>query len=599
MSWSNRARRAVFGGVVALTTVAGVGLMLDIMWSNGLTTLELVILALFATTFGWIVIPFWNAVFGLVLILRRCDPVSLQPIGDEREGSGPIRSRTALVMPVHNEDPARVTAGMAAILRSLIRTGHAPHFDLFLLSDTTDPSIAAAEQEAWASLTRQVGHVTGLHYRRRPSNAGRKAGNLADFCQRWGAGYDFMVVLDADSIMTGRSLVELVRAMEANPRAGLLQTVPIPARRSTLFGRFIQFAGCLYGPLLAVGQSFWQTETANYWGHNAILRVAPFARHCRLPVLSGRPPLGGAILSHDFVEAALMRRAGWEVYLQPLVDGSYEEAPETIIDYAKRDRRWAQGSLQHLCLLTMPGLRLLNRVYFVLGAAGYLSSVVWLLLLLASSAYVLVPTLSRHPIIGSGMGDLRAPVSLLLVTGIILFGPKLLALLVTLARDPRPFGGVRRLITSVALETVLAVVIAPVMMLYHTRSVLSVVIGRDVPWGAQAREGRRLGWRECIRSAGWMTAVGLVWAAATAYYSPVFFLWLTPILFGLVSAVPLIRITSSDWLGDWVKRRGLLLVPSETEPPVELQVSPWSPEVGEPPQDGLAAVPPPEANVAG
>ena len=371
---SNRIRRVAFGSAVALTTLVGVALMLDIMWSNGLTALELVILTLFAITFGWIAIPFWNAVLGFVLSVLRRDPVSLVRATTHGRGTDPLESRTALVMPVHNEDPSRVTAGMAAILRSLVRTGHATHFDLFLLSDTTVPSIAAAEQEAWASLRRQMGHVTGLYYRRRPSNVGRKAGNIAEFCRRWGNGYDFMVVLDADSIMTGQSLVELVRAMEANPQAGLLQTVPIPARRSTLFGRFVQFAGCVYGPLLAVGQSFWQTDTSNYWGHNAILRVAPFARYCELPVLSGRPPLGGAILSHDFVEAALMRRAGWEVYLQPLVEGSYEEAPETIVDYAKRDRRWTQGSLQHLRLLAMPGLHLLNRIYFFLGAAGYLSS---------------------------------------------------------------------------------------------------------------------------------------------------------------------------------------------------------------------------------
>ena len=189
--------------------------------------------------------------------------------------------------------------------------------------------------------------------------------------------------------------------MEANPQAGLIQTVPLPARRTTLFGRCIQFASCLYGPLLAAGQAWWQTDTANYWGHNAIIRVAPFSAHCGLPVLPGRPPLGGAILSHDFVEAALMRRAGWDVYLLPLMEGSYEEAPGNVVDYARRDRRWCQGSLQHLRLLGVPGFHALNRLYFVLGAGGYLSSVAWLLLLLAGTLYVLLPGAGRAAAVGA------------------------------------------------------------------------------------------------------------------------------------------------------------------------------------------------------
>lgn len=591
MSSTEGWRRLLFAGLVGVTTVTGITLMLEIMRNNGLTMLELVILSLFAVTFGWIAIPFWNVVIGFALSVLGRDPLSLRRVKPGGPSEAALTSRTVLVMPVHNEDPSRVTAGLAAMLRSLVRTGRANHFDLFLLSDTTVPSIAIAEEEAWAVLRGQMDGVTGLHYRRRTTNRGRKAGNIAEFCQRWGASYDFMVVLDADSIMTGTSLVELVRIMEANPHAGLVQTVPIPARRLTLFGRLIQFAGCLYEPVLAVGQSFWQTDTANYWGHNAIVRVKPFTDHCRLPVLSGCPPLGGAVLSHDFVEAALMRRAGWEVYLQPLIDGSYEEAPETMIDYATRDRRWSQGSLQHLRLLRMPGLHFLNRLYFVLGAAGYLMSVMWLLLLLASSAYVLVPRLSERALIRVAAGEMGAPVSLLLVTGVLLFVPKLLALVLALLEPRWRFGGSVRLLVSVLLETIFAVVVAPVMMLYHTRSVLSVLIGRDVTWSAQAREGRVLAWSESGRSVGWMTACGGLWAGATLYYSPLFFVWLTPIFVGLLLAVPLVRWTSSGRLGAWTKRLGLLLVPSETAPPAELQVSPWSAHDTRVAEPGLPAAP--------
>ena len=368
-------------------------------------------------------------------------------------------SRTALVMPVHNEDPARVMSGLAAMLRSLARTGHGDQFDVYLLSDTTDPTIARAEEAAWTTLRQRLGRPAGVYYRRRAANLGRKAGNIEDFCLRWGSHYDFMVVLDADSIMCGSAVVELVRTMEANPRAGLIQTVPVPARRTTLFGRLLQFAGCLYSPMLATGQSFWQTDAANYWGHNAIVRVGAFAEHCRLPVLPGSPPLGGAILSHDFVEAALMRRAGWQVYLLPSVGGSYEEVPDNILDYAKRDRRWTQGSLQHLRLLPARGLHAMNRLHFLLGAMGYVSSLLWLLMLLASTAYVLLPYLRTDPLLSDGYPDWSLPwrkptqiIPLLAVTIVLLFVPKLLALILALVRRRRQFGGTVRLLLSALLE---------------------------------------------------------------------------------------------------------------------------------------------------
>ena len=593
-----RARRWLFAGLIAATALVGIAMMLDIMRSGGVTGLEVVILALFAATFSWIAIPFWNAVIGFGLAASGRDPLSLAAPRPAPEDGRPLGSRTALVMPIRNEDPARVTAGLAAMLRSLARTGHAGGFDLFLLSDTTDPAAARAEEAAWAALRDQLDHVTGLHYRRRSANAGRKAGNIADFCRRWGARYECMVVLDADSVMTGPTLVRLARAMEANPHAGLIQTVPIPARRATLFGRLIQFAGCLYSPVLAAGQSFWQTDAANYWGHNAIVRIAPFTAHCGLPVLPGRPPFGGAVLSHDFVEAALMRRAGWHVYLLPSIAGSYEEAPENVVDYAKRDRRWSQGSLQHLRLLATPGLHPVSRLHFLLGAAGYVSSFVWLLLLLASTLYVLAPAAGGAPLVSvpGSWGGGGPPVSLLAVTGLLLFVPKLLALLLALAGRRAQFGGAARLLAGALLETLFAVTLAPLMMMFHTRFVASVLTGHDVPWDAQVREGRMLGWREAAGSVAWTTAVGAAWAALTLYYAPPFFLWLTPIFAGLLLAAPLVRWTSSRRLGEWTRRCGLFLVPSEMEPPAELRSAPAA-EPEPPGAPGLPAVPAPEADL--
>ena len=572
-------RRGLFFGLVTLTTLVGIALMLDIVRDNGITALEIVILGLFAVTFGWIGIAFWNAVIGFVLVVARRDPLSLERVPAAPNGAGPIASRTALVMPVHNEDPARVMSGLAAMRRSIDRTGHGDRFDVHLLSDTTDPAIAREEETAWTDLCQQLGGSSGLHYRRRATNAGRKAGNIADFCQRWRAEYDFMVVLDADSIVSGAAVVALARTMEANPRVGLIQTVPIPARQVTLFGRLVQFAGCLYGPMLAAGQSFWQTDAANYFGHNAIVRVGAFADDCRLPVLAGRPPLGGPILSHDFVEAALMRRAGWQVYLLPSIGDSYEEVPGTIPEYATRDRRWSQGSLQHLRLLPARGLHAMNRLHFLLGAMGYVSSLLWLLLLLAGTAYVLLPALSADPLLPGGLrwlpnsslAGMSQVIPLLAVTVVVLFAPKFLALIQALARRRQSFGGAGRLLLSALLEILFAVVIAPVMMMHHTRFVVSVLGGHDIEWAPQLREGRVVGWPEAWRTTSGIATAGLLWAGLTLYHSPAFSLWLTPIFTGLLLAGPLVRWTSSRSLGQWTRHRGLFLVPSETTPPPELQ----------------------------
>ena len=572
-----RLRRWLFFGPLAGTAVVGIGMMLDIVWDNGITVLGIVILTLFAATFSWICVPFWNAVIGFVLRVLRRDPLSLEKVRAVLNRDGPIVSRTALVMPVHNEDPARVMGGLAVMLRSLARTGHVDQFDVFLLSDTTDPAIVRAEETAWMTLRHQLDRPAGLYYRRREANLGRKAGNIRDFCERWGSHYEFMVVLDADSLMTGSALVELVRTMEANPRAGLMQTVPIPVRRTTLFGRLLQFAANLYSPMLATGQSFWQADAANYWGHNAIIRVEAFADHCRLPVLPGSPPLGGAILSHDFVEAALMRRAGWQVFLLPGIGGSYEEVPGNIVDYATRDRRWSQGSLQHLRLLGVPGLHPLSRLHFVLGAMGYVSSVLWLLMLLASTAYIALPSLRTAALLN---GYQLAPIGfipsaseivpLLTVTILLLFVPKLLALILALVRERQPYGGSGRLLISAVLEMVFAVVVAPLMMMYHTRFVLSVLSGHDITWEPQVREERPVGWSESWRKTAGTTGVGLTWASVTLYFSPTFFWWLTPIFAGLLCAAPLVRWTNSRALGQWTRHRGLFLVPSETASSPEL-----------------------------
>jgi len=597
-----RLRLPLFLGLVGATMVWGAILMLRIMGADGITLLEGVILVLFAVTFGWISVAFWTGIFGFILTVLGRDPLTLgrrselpdlwpgeaPPVSPDQlplstrthtHRGRPLVTRTAVVMPAFNEDPGRVLQGLSAVIDSLERTGFGEHFHVFLLSDTTDPILADREESAWHAWRGGCRHPDRLFYRRRPSNEGRKAGNVAEFCRKWGDSYDFMVVLDADSVMSGETLVALARTMEANPDAGLLQTVPLPARQSALFGRILQFAGHLYTPMFATGQAFWQGDGANYWGHNAMLRLEPFARHCELPVLPGRPPMGGEILSHDFVEAALLGRAGWRSYLLAGMRGSYEEVPETITDFAIRDRRWAQGSLQHLRLLWMKGIRPVNRAHFLLGAMAYLSSVFWLLMLLAATSYVLYFH-DRAGAQGGGSGpvflvDRIAPASVTLpsllgITAALLFLPKLLGLAVALPGRRREFGGAVRLVASSLLEAAFAVLLAPLMMLLHSGFVAGILGGLNVRWNAQVRGLRRVSWREAWSRSGGALAVGTVWCGATLAISPGFFLWLTPIFAGILLSPALFRWTSSDRLGMVTRKRGVFLAPTEVSPSPEL-----------------------------
>lgn len=598
-------RRIGILAMVSGTTVGGAILMLGIMAGDGLTLLEALILTLFVPTFAWISLAFWNAVLGFALQLLRLDPLTLSRVSRSAKEGGASRAppsadlgaTTALVMPTFNEDPERVVAGLLATLEAVAATGHGDSFQAFLLSDTNDPAVAQAEEALVVGLP--------IHYRRRPSNEGRKAGNIWDFCQRWGGDYDFMVVLDADSLMAGDTLVELVRRMEANPDVGLLQTVPIPARQETPLGRFVQFAATLYSPMLAAGQAFWQGDAGNYWGHNAILRISPFLEHAHLPVLTGSPPLGGEILSHDFVEAALLRRAGWRVVLAPELGGSWEEVPGNLVDFAVRERRWAQGSLQHLRLLGMGGLHPVSRLHLLLGAVNYLASTLWLLILVLGSIYVLAPG-RQGPVLvelpstpGSWVGALLGAnggtgigfsgqsglgwLSLLGVTAIILFLPKGLGLVLGLIHRRREFGGTLPLSASVLVETLHSIVLAPVMMLWHTAFVAGVAGGRTVSWGPQIREGRAVGWREAIRRTGWMSALGLGWAGLIAAYAPLFLLWMSPILLGLVAAPILTRTSGLVSWGVGLRRMGLLQTPAERCPPPEHRLQ----EVPRPPSPPL------------
>jgi membrane glycosyltransferase len=571
-------RRALFFAPVGLVTAYGVGLMAEILTAPGLGAVEAAILVVFAVSFGWIALSFWAACLGFALCGLQRDPATLRRLPVAPDPAA-LTGRTAILMPIYNEDTKRVFAGLAATYRSLAETGWLGHFDLFVLSDTTDPDIWIAEEAMWRETVRRLGAGGRLFYRRRAENVGRKAGNIRDWVQRWGGAYDQMVVLDADSVMAGRTLVALAASMEANPKAGIIQTLAVAANRRTLFARALQFASRLYGPILAAGHSFWQLGDANYYGHNAIIRTRAFAAHCGLPKLPGRPPLGGEILSHDFVEAACMRRGGWQIWFLPDLPESYEEVPSNLLDYAVRDRRWAQGNLQHARLIAARGLHWVSRLHLAMGVLAFVASPLWLLLLVLSSVSAVSHAVTGHAYFLPGhtlfpnWPEYRPleMYTLLALTAGLLFLPKLLGLGLALARREtrRRFGGAASLCAGAVAELAFSVLLAPVMMLFHAAFVATILLGRSVGWGAQPRDDRGVSWTAAARRHATHTAIGVGWGAAIFHWAPEFLYWIGPVAIGLILAVPLNVLSSRASVGVAARKLGLFLTPEEVDrPPV-------------------------------
>jgi membrane glycosyltransferase len=571
-------RRTAFFSLTLLTACAGGFLMLDILRANGLGPLELTGLIMFVLLFIWISGAFWTAVAGFTIRLIGNDPAALHPVSDPLR---PLQGRTAIVVPIFNEDTERVFAGLDTIWSSLAAQPQAKSFDFFVLSDTRKPEIAALEEQAWRSMVERRGASGRLFYRRRSENSGRKSGNLAEFVRNWGAAYDYMLVLDADSIMSGQALVTLAQMMDSHPEIGIIQALPLLAGRETLFARLLQFAVRLNGPMFASGLAFWQLGESNYWGHNAIVRLRPFAEYCTLPRLRGVPPFGGEIMSHDIVEAALMRRAGYRIWLVPDIAGSWEEIPTNVIDYAARDRRWAQGNLQHLGVMPMPGLHWLSRIHMLTGILSYVTSPMWLLVLVVSSVLTSIEAITGHQYFQPGAHSLFPSwpqyrdgeiVVLLSMTVTILLLPKLLG--ASLAMGNRKlraaYGGARRLIGSVLFEQTMSMLLAPTMMLFHTSFVLRALLGRSVSWDAQPRGDRGISWREALMRHKWHLVLGLVWGGAILVVAPKFIWWMMPVIAGMLIAVPFTVLTSRASLGRALRQHGWLLTPEETAPPPEL-----------------------------
>lgn len=574
-------RRPLFLSLIALSVSAGGLYMFDILQANGFSITELVMLALFMVSVLWISFSFWTGFLGFLVRVLAQDPVAyVTPIVKRATPTLDPDTRIAVVMPIHNEDVERVFAGMVATFRSVMASGYAKNFEFFMLSDTTDPDIQRAEQAMLDSPEMRNVFAGRLHYERRGNNDGGKAGNIAVFCERHGSQFRYMAVLDADSVMSGKTLVRLARMLDGTPTAGIVQTVPRLTNQETPFARLVQFGSRTCSEMFSLGQSFWQQGHGVYYGHNAMLRLEPFIKHCDLPVLPGRGPLSGKIMSHDFVESALMCRAGYEVWNLPESDGSYEEMPTNIIDFAARDRRWCQGNLQHLRLLGMPGLRLTGRLQLLMGALAYLSSAIWLLLLTLGVLLVALDVFNTPLYFGSGESmypiwpivKAKQSISLFALTVLMLLLPKVLAVSLVLLRpnERKAYGGARAVMLSATVEILLAALLAPVMMLHHTSLVVAILTGRAVRWNAQPRDSRSLSFSEALRRHGGHVVFGLVLAGCVILLSPKLIWWFSPVVFGLLLSVPLAMISSRADLGLFLRRFGLFLTPEETAPPEEL-----------------------------
>jgi membrane glycosyltransferase len=562
-------RRAVILGATAILTAAGCDEMYEVLQVGGVTALEAVVLVLFVLLFAWIAFSFISAIAGfVVLLVRRKDALGI----DTAAALPTVDGRVAMLLPTYNEDPYRVLARLRAICESVEQTGQGSRFDWFVLSDTTDPAIWIAEEKAFLRLRTEL-ESSRLFYRHRPHNTARKSGNIEEWVKRFGAGYESMLILDADSLMTGDSIVRLAGAMDQHPHVGLIQTLPIVVNARTRFARLQQFAGRLYGPLIAAGIAWWHGSEGNYWGHNAIIRVRAFAESAGLPELKGRKPFGGHILSHDFVEAALMRRAGWEIRMAATLGGSYEECPPTLLDFAIRDRRWCQGNLQHAAVVTARGLHWVSRLHFMTGIGSYLTAPLWLAFLLLGILISLQAQFVRPEYFPKGFSlfpqwPAQDPVLakwVFAATMAMLIVPKLMAyvLLLTQPEMRRNFGGALTTLAGLLAETLVSGLTAPVMMIFQSSAVTEILLGRDAGWQVQRRDDGAVSSRETMRSYSVPTLFGLAMAISAYAVSLPLLLWMLPVILGLLFAIPIALLSS----GGKRQNRRLFRTPEETAPP--------------------------------
>jgi membrane glycosyltransferase len=554
-------RRVLFAVLFAATMAGMLALLAAALSGGGFGAADFVILVLFAVTLPWMVIGFWNAVIGF-LIMRFAEPTAaVMPLAAGILGNEPIAASTAILLCIRNEVPERMVRNLEPMLAGLAAAGHGERFHVYVLSDSDDAELAAMEEARFSALASRWQDRIAITYRRRESNTGYKAGNIRDFCERWGRGHDFAVVLDADSFMTAGAVLRLVRIMQADPNLGILQGLVVGLPSTSAFARLFQFGMRLGMRSYTIGSAWWQGDCGPYWGHNAVLRLKPFVAHCRLPTLDD-----DHILSHDQIEAALMRRAGYDVRVLPEEDLGWEENPPTLIEFVRRDLRWCQGNMQYWRFLALDGLKPVNRSNLAVAILMFLGSPAWIGMLVLGTlcvAFTGAPADFIRPDLGMA--------AFVLVLA-MWFAPKTATVIDILLRPAarRAFGGTWRFLGNVVIDYVFSILLVPIEWFSHTIFLSGLLFGREIGWIGQTRDDHTVPpalalrnlWPHTLLGCG---AIGVLAATHPAAIPYVLFLAAGPAL-----AIPLAVVTALPSVGGTLTRIGVGRLPEETAPPAAL-----------------------------
>lgn len=555
--------------MIAILVISSIGLlalwMSYLLFADGFSVSGLVMLAAFVMTLPYLTLTFWSSLIGFLVLRFSRDPIaSVLPAAARAKLNAVSRSRTAVVMPTRNEDPEEVIRRLGAMASWLDSEAPDEHYEFFILSDTLDPAIARKEEEVFAAWRESAVRPERLHYRRRTSNEGFKAGNVREFMERHGDRFEFMLVLDSDSVMSADAIRRLVSIMDADAKIGILQPLIVGLPSASPFARIFQY-GMRHGMrVFATGSAWWQGDEGPYWGHNALIRIAPFRDHCHLPWIPEKRFLGGQILSHDQVEAVLMRRAGYECRVLPLEDGSYEDNPPTLPDFLARDLRWCQGNMQYVHLLRLEGARLIGRQQLLFAILMYLGAPCWMLFLGVGLGHAITGT----PLF-AGSVDMMLGLALFGVMMTMTFAPKLLGMTDVLfdKKKRQAFGGTGTVMKGAGFDLLFGFLAGPVLALTHALFIAGLFFGRTVTWSAQQRQGRMVGVIEALQNLWPHTLLGAGATLALAVTAPAVLPWALPVLIGMMLAVPFACFTTHAAFGRWLERNRVCATPEEIRPP--------------------------------
>ncbi len=562
-------RRQVFASLVLMTILGLLAMMVYSLSLGGIVLAEWVLLICFAITLPWTAIGFWNAVVGFFVLRTKENaaahvyPASAQITGEEK-----ITSSTAIAMCIRNEDAQQVHRNLNAMIARLVAAGEGSKFHVYVLSDSFLPDVIEDEEEIFAKLKQEWAGQVEVTYRRREENPGFKAGNIREFCERWGANHDFMLTLDADSVMTGSSILRMVRIMQKNEKLGILQSLVVGLPSDSAFTRVFQFGMRMGMKSYTVGSAWWQADCGPYWGHNALIRMKPFIDHCHLPKIEGKGPLSGWILSHDQVEAVYMRRAGYECRVLAEEMGSYEENPPHILEFIRRDLRWCHGNMQYFGLLREPGLLPTSRIQLILAILMFIGSPAWMLfIIVGTSAFI-------YPEVGVQMQGVGPGYTLFAIVMGMIFAPKIASIADVLMRQDlrKSFGGSLAIVTGSVLEIVFSMMLAPIMAVANTVFLIQLFVFRKAKgWATQSRTAESLPlivtakhlWPQML-----FGVIGVAGVVSVGNFDAVTLFICLPVFIGPLFAIPFGISSSHKFFGKLTAKFGFWQLPEEETPPI-------------------------------